>query len=90
MSETWELFALKPPPPPPQTKTKSLYVKSTVQVESEQATLHTKHNLEKKTPVPTHKKTREAPSLHDLTSHWLHGNFIPKIGCHYFGPGLIA
>jgi hypothetical protein len=18
-------------------------------------------------------------------SHWLHGNYIPKIGCHYFG-----
>jgi len=38
--------------------------------------------------IPTHKKKREAPSLHDLTSHWLHGNFIPKIGCHYFWPRL--
>ncbi len=24
------------------------------------------------------------------TCHWLHGNPIPKIGCHYFWPGLIA
>ncbi len=25
------------------------------------------------------------------TSHWLHGNSIPKIGCHYFFyTGLIA
>jgi hypothetical protein len=28
--------------------------------------------------------------IHDLTSHWLHENSIPKIGCHYFWPGLIA
>jgi hypothetical protein len=25
-----------------------------------------------------------------MTSHWLHGNSIPKIGCHYFWPGLIS
>jgi hypothetical protein len=25
-----------------------------------------------------------------MTSHWLHGYCIPKIGCHYFWPGLIA
>jgi hypothetical protein len=37
--------------------------------------------------IPTHKNKREAPSLH-LTSHWLHGNSIPKIGCHYFWPRL--
>jgi len=30
------------------------------------------------------------PSLHDMTSYWLHGNSIPKIGCHYFWPVLIA
>jgi len=24
------------------------------------------------------------------SSHWLHGNSIPKIGCHYFWSGLIA
>ncbi len=35
-------------------------------------------------------KEREASSLHDLTSHWLHGNSIPKIGSNYFWPGLIA
>jgi len=34
--------------------------------------------------IPTHENKREAPSLHDLTSHWLHGNSIPKIGSHYF------
>ncbi len=28
--------------------------------------------------------------FHDPTSHWLHGNSIPKIGCHYFRPGLIV
>ncbi len=27
---------------------------------------------------------------HDSTSHLLHGNSNPKIGCHYFWPGLIA
>jgi hypothetical protein len=29
-------------------------------------------------------------SLHDTTSHWLHGNSSPKFGCHYFWPRLIA
>jgi hypothetical protein len=28
------------------------------------------------------------PSLHNTTFHWLHGNSIPKIGCHYFWPRL--
>jgi hypothetical protein len=27
---------------------------------------------------------KEDPSLHDVTSHWLHRNRIPKNGCHYF------
>ncbi len=40
--------------------------------------------------LPAHKKKREAPSLHDSTSHWLHGNSIPKIGCHYLWPALIG
>jgi hypothetical protein len=35
-------------------------------------------------------KGMEAPSLHEATSHWLHVNSIPNIGCHYFWPGLIA
>jgi hypothetical protein len=39
---------------------------------------------------PTHLEKREAPSLHDMTSHWLHGYCIPKIGCHYFWAGFIA
>jgi hypothetical protein len=25
-----------------------------------------------------------------MTSHWLHGNSIFKIGCHYIWPGVIA
>jgi len=39
--------------------------------------------------TPTHKQKREASSLHDVTSDWLHGNSIPNIGWHYFWPGLI-
>ncbi len=42
--------------------------------------------LRKQIP-PTMKK---ALSLHDTTSDWLPGNSIPKIGCHYFWPVLIA
>jgi hypothetical protein len=38
----------------------------------------------------TRKKKKGGSSLHNATSHWLHGNSIPKIGCHYFWPGLIA
>jgi hypothetical protein len=38
----------------------------------------------------TQERKREAPSLHDATSYWLHANSIPKIGCHYFWPGLIG
>jgi hypothetical protein len=37
-----------------------------------------------------HPTTHKAASLNDPTSHWLHGNSIPKIGWHYFWPGLIA
>jgi len=45
---------------------------SNVQVEkSEQSTLHTKGNLKLK-PPRTHKEIREAPSLHDAASPWLH------------------
>jgi hypothetical protein len=41
---------------------------------------------------PTRKIKREDPSSldDDTTSHWLHGNSIPKIGCHYFWPGGIT
>jgi hypothetical protein len=41
-------------------------------------------------PQEKKRKKREAPSLHDATSHWLNGNSIPEIGCHYCWPGLIA
>jgi hypothetical protein len=35
-------------------------------------------------------KKEDPSSLHDGTWHWLHGNSIPKFGCHYFWPALIA
>jgi hypothetical protein len=38
-------------------------------------------------PSSPTRKNREAP-LHDDTSHWFHGNSIPKIGCHYTLPIL--
>jgi len=67
---------------------------STVQVESEQWTVHSPNQtqLEKKNPpyLPPTRKKREAPSLQDVPSHWLQGISIPKIGCHYFWPELIA
>jgi hypothetical protein len=62
----------------------------TVQVESEQATLHTKHKLEKKTPSPPQEKKGRPFSLHDTTSYPWHGNSIPQIGNHYFWHGLRA
>ncbi len=46
--------AARAPLPAPQTK--SLHVKSTVRVESEQLTLHTKHNLKKKNQSQKEKK----------------------------------
>jgi len=52
--------------------------------------VHSPHKtqLEKKIlPQPTRKKKgRCFTSLH--ASHWLHGNSIPKTGCHYFWPEL--
>jgi hypothetical protein len=45
----------------------------------------------KKPPLPPHsQEKREALSLHDTTSHWLHRNSIHTIGCHYFWPGVIT
>jgi hypothetical protein len=87
-----------PPPPRPPTKKqekKSLHGKSTVRcpirtLNSGLSTLLTNHTLKRKTLPPTHKEKNEDPALHVATSHWLHGNSIPKIGCHYFWPGLIA
>jgi hypothetical protein len=53
------------------------------------SSLHTKHNFKKnETSIapPNPKKKSEAPSFHVVTSHSLHGNSIPKVGCHYFLP----
>jgi len=77
MPGTWELFALTPPPHPTQKKKKKkrLHGKSTVKwkVNSGQSALH--HPQLEKPPPPTLKRIkREAPSLHEVTSHWLHGN----------------
>jgi hypothetical protein len=70
---------------------KHLHEKFTVQVKSEQSNLHTKHNLNKKRPLPHHPpEKKEVSSFHNSTSHWFHGNSFLKIGCHYFSPGLIA
>jgi len=41
-------------------------------------------------PLKAFSSKREAPSLHAVTSHWLHENSIPNIGCNYLWPGLIA
>ncbi len=38
----------------------------------------------KLSPLPPTRKQGWPSSLHDTTSHWLHGNYIPKIGFHYF------
>jgi hypothetical protein len=47
--------------------------------------------IRKSTPLYVKKrKKRLAPSLHGMTSYWLHENSIPNIGCDYFWPGLIA
>ncbi len=88
----WELFALTHL----QEKKNKLAWKvhcllSKWKVNNGLSTLHTKHNLKEKHFAPlTHKKKREALSLHTVTSHWFHRNCIPKIGCHYFWPRLIA
>jgi hypothetical protein len=91
LSGTWQIFALTLTyPPPSQNKKKKKKEKlacrvdcplSKWKVSSGESTLHTETQL--KTHVaPNHKKTREAPSFHDVTSHRLHGNSIPKIGCY--------
>jgi hypothetical protein len=40
-------------------------------------------------PPPKEEEDRTLPSITQL-SHWLHANWIPKISCHYFWPGLTA
>jgi len=39
---------------------------------------------------PSPSPTREKREAHDAASGWLHENSKPKIGCHYFWPGLIV
>jgi hypothetical protein len=95
MSRTWELFALTHLQDSKREKKKACMESplSIVQVESVKWTVHSPHQtqLQKKNLAPlTHKKRTEAPSLHNVTSHWLHRICIPKIGCHYFWPRLIA
>ncbi len=82
MSKTWELLALNTPPPPPPTKKKTLHEKWTL--DSPLSTPITTWNPTR-TPHPQEKRGKEAHSLHDTTSHWLHVNPIPKIGCTIFG-----
>ncbi len=57
-------------------------------------TLHSPHQTQlgkKKTPSPPSAHPQENKGrTRQATSHWLHGNSIPNIGCHYFWPGLIA
>ncbi len=92
MLGTWELFASPHPAPNPKN---NLHGKSNVHCPNGKWTVDNPLSTTNKTwkkkppPPPTHKKKRNAPSLHDSTSHWLDGNSIPKIGCHYFWPGLI-
>jgi hypothetical protein len=40
----------------------------------------------------TYPSQEEDRTLHSMTqlSHWLHANSLPKIGCYYFCPELIA
>ncbi len=46
----------------------------------------------KSTPLYVKKKKKKGGPFTPwhTTSHWLHENSIPSIGCHYFWPGLIA
>jgi len=38
--------------------------------------------LENSWLCPSPSPTRKIRKAHDATSHWLHGNSNPKIGCH--------
>jgi hypothetical protein len=55
--------------------------------------MRTKQKTQKNlTPFPLPQiKPKEKKKKLSLSepSHWLHGNSIPNIGCHYFWPGLI-
>jgi maltodextrin utilization protein YvdJ len=65
---------------------------SIVQVDNEQMTIHSPQQTQLETPFhPPTRKKRKPLSLDDaFESHWLHGNSILKIGCHYLWLGLIA
>jgi hypothetical protein len=49
--------------------------------------MESKHNI---LAMVEKAKKRATHSLHDTTSHSLHGNSIPQIGYYYFWPGLIV
>jgi hypothetical protein len=59
---------------------------STVQLESEQWTVLSLHQLQlgSKNPAPPIRKKGSTHSLHYVTSHWLRGNSIPKIWLPFF------
>jgi hypothetical protein len=88
---------LPPPSPPQQIKTpkkktlawKVHYPSGKWTMDSPLSTPNTTFK-QKPSLTFTHKKNGEAPYLHYVTSHWLHGNFILKIKCHYFWPKLIT
>jgi len=73
------------PPPPPQEK-KKLHGKSTVQVESEHWTVHspTQPELQENIPAPSPTRKKKGGFFIPCASHWLHGNYIPKIGLPLF------
>jgi hypothetical protein len=85
MSGTWELFALTPTLIFYFFNGKKACIESrlsTVQVESEQWTVHSPHRTQiekkkKKTPSPHPQEKKGGPSPHDATSHWLHENPKP-------------
>jgi hypothetical protein len=90
---TWELFASPHPLPPPPAKKKKTCMKSRLskwKVNTGQSTLQPNHNLKTTAPPPhTHKEKKGGPFI-PCTSHWLHGNYIPKIALPLFWPRLIA
>jgi len=75
-------------PSPPQ---KLFFLKKHLTVRCPNPLSTTNTTWNKKTPPSSHpQEKRAARSQHDQTSQWFHANSIPKIGCHYFWPGLRA
>jgi hypothetical protein len=90
MSGTWELLDLTPRKACMESPLKACMESwlSTVQVESEQWTVHSLHQSQlqkKKPPSLPHppKENREVPSLHDTTFHWLHWKLGGEGGCRF-------